>query len=394
MTPEGTGQDYKSAFDSEDPSAKLKLVKDLVAMANSGGGIISVGRGETETPGIDPALKDDLDSARMADYADKFIAPASLDLSHGIENLDNGNVVVNLQVEESDYPLVMSRQGTWSGFDSRKDKPLFYKGEIWVRHSSKTEKVFFEDIRRWIDTAVQSERVKITERLTTYVNLPEGTSLQVVSPSGMRIDSPQALIESAIERRKLDPSHLLDGEDLLWIFRQRDALRLEDEHLRILLASSLRRSPTLFWWLTQSDDESDLALSELEAVFEASDRDRSDAAPSIIELAALYASEDRLANVLDELERSDYKHFQEAASGWEGRETRLDDLSNRIRSAKHNGSQIIDLSASELEQLADVVAEELVEGQSSGLSRKLGSITRVIWSRFSGRGRELMDEGT
>lgn len=393
MTPEGKGQDYKSAFDVADPSAKLKLVKDLVAMANSGGGIIFVGRSETQTPGVDPSLTEDLDSARMADYADKYVAPASLDLSHGIEELDNGNVVINLQVEEANYPMVMSRQGTWSGFEPKKDKPLFHKGDIWVRHSSKTEKASHEDIRHWIDSAVQAEREKIMGRLTTYVNLPEGTSLQVVSPSGMSIDSPQALIESVIERRKLDPSHLLGGDDLLWIFRQREALQLENKHLEVLIASSLRRSPTLFWWLTRSEDGSELALDELQAVFEASDRDKSDAASSIVELAAIYASDDRLANILDELEKSDYKHFQEAAAGWSNRKSKLEEISSRIESAKHNGDQIVSYSTAELEQLADAVSEKLVESQSSGLSRKLGTITRVIWAQSTERGHELIKEG-
>ena len=111
MVAEGKNHDYKSDFDADDPSAKLKLVKHLVAMANSGGGTISLGMSETATRGLDAALSEDLDSSRIADFADKFLSPASLELSHDKAELEDGKMVIHLHVAAATYPMVMSRQG-------------------------------------------------------------------------------------------------------------------------------------------------------------------------------------------------------------------------------------------------------------------------------------------
>lgn len=391
MSGEGKNKDFKIAYDPVDRSAKLGLVKDLVAMANSGGGTILIGRSETQFPGIDPILTDHLDSAKIADYAGKFIAPSSLDVSHDIEQLDNGNVIFSLRVSSAAYPIVMNRQGTWTGFDSSKDKPLFRKGEIWARHSSKTEKVSHEDLRIWIEVAKQAERDKIMERLTTYVNLPEGTTLQAVSPSGFAIDSPMRLIESARYRRARDPDHLLSSDDLLWIFRQRGSLDLIREDLQVVIASSLRRSATLYWWLIKAEREKGLIVRELRDVFGASDRDKSDAASSIVELAALFATDEELQALRKNLAESKYKHFQDAAADWSGRAAVLGDLADRISRATHDNKPLLDYSASDLERIASLSAGKLAENRSPGLSRKLSTIVRVIWAKESERGKDLLD---
>jgi hypothetical protein len=296
--------------------------------------------------------------------------------------------LITLEVEESEYPMAMSTIGTWSGFDGAQHTPLFLPGDILTRHSTKTEKANSEDLRRWIESAKQSERDKITERLTTYVNLPEGTTLQAISPSGLPIDSPMRLIESAQYRRERDPDHLLSGEDLIWIFRQRASLDLEEIGTDVLIASALRRSATLFWWVAESHRQT--ILDQVMATFDASDRDKSDAAASIIELAALFASDDELDRILELLENSRYAHFIETAQSWQGRDPELQEIRNRIVSSTHENINLVDMSISDLESLASSVAEYLSEQSSAALSRKLGTITRVVWAKKSDRGNELL----
>jgi hypothetical protein len=390
---EGRDQDLKLMFNPTDHRSRVEIVKDIVAMANSGGGKIIFGRSETEAPGLDPDDCELLDSARITDYASKFISPSSVEVSHEIEELNNGNLVVAIHVKPSDYPIVMAKLGTWSGFDTRKDKAAFRPGEIWVRHGSKSERVSHEDVKRWIDRARQEERDKIMQRLTTYVNLPEGTSLQVVSPSGLSIDSPMRLIESAKQRRERDPNHLLSPDDLLWIFRQRNNLDLESGDLSILIASSLRRSSTLFWWLAESGDDYPIIIRELDAIFSASDRDKSDAARSIVEVAAIFAPDEIVESLIDRLADSRYAHFRDAATNWNGRRPQLNELRNRILRAKLDGKLLLDHSVAILEEIATNLAEILADSRSSPVSSKLGDITRVIWAKKTPIGQDLMDIG-
>jgi len=392
MIGEGRNQDYKLTYDTTDASASTKRVKTIVALMNAGGGQLIYGQNEIESPGLDPLLIDQLDSTRIADSVERFIAPNKVDLSHNFQELRNGNVIIRIDVPAAEYPLVMSRDGTWSGFDSQRDRLIFRKGDIWTRHGSRTERITFEDLRLWIENAKRSEREKIMERLTTYVNLPEGTTLQPVSSSGLPIDNPIRLIENALLRREHDSGHLLTADDLLWTFRQRETLALTPEHLGLLLTSSLRRSATLFWWLIEDQMNRDIIVEELQAVFIASDRDRSDAAASIVELSALYANDDELSEILRNLEESRYLHFREAASNWQNREYALEELGERIRSASHEGQRLLEYSVGDLEQLASIIASELVDNPSAAKSRKLSTITRVIWARKSRRGNELLRE--
>jgi len=228
--------------------------------------------------------------------------------------------------------------------------------------------------------------------LTTYVNLPEGTTLQPVSSSGLPIDSPIRLIDNALLRRKRDPGHLLTASDLLWTFRQRASLALTIEHLGLLVASSLRRSATLYWWLTEDQMDRDLIVEELQAVFETSDRDRSDAAASIIELAALYAIDDELREILRNLADSRYLHFREAGARWQGREFAVLGLADRIKSASYEGQRLLDYSERDLDQLAAIGTSELADNPSAAKSRRLSTITRVMWAKKSRRGKELLRE--
>ena len=241
MLGEGKNQDYKVTFDVSSEKTKVDLVKNIVAIANSGGGRIIVGRDETRKPGIDKAVTLVLDSARLCDFTERYIVPARIELAHETTQLRNGKYIHVIEMAPAQYPIVMSRQGDWKGADSKKDRPLFLKGDIWTRHSSKTERVTSQDIQSWIEDVKQQEREALLERITMLANLPEGATIEVVTSEGETIDSPSYLIRSACRRRNRDPNHLLSSDDLIWIYLQREYLKLDDAELGMVIASTSRR---------------------------------------------------------------------------------------------------------------------------------------------------------
>ena len=386
MTGEGKLRDYKMSFNYNDAGARLDLVKNLVAMANAGGGKIIFGRDETATLGLDEETRKALDSARIDDLVRKFVAPTSIEISHQHEQLENGRYLVTLTVVGTRYPLVMAQDGNVPGAKSRKP-PLFRKGDIWIRHSSKTERVCYEDLRLWIERAEQNERERILSRITHLVNLPEDAELQVVSPGQQHIDSPQRLLEYAAMRHEYDSSHLLTSSDLVHLFINRGTLDdISETQLRLLISSALRRPPTLYWWLIEADDNPQLILDEVRKCLDAADRDKSDAARSIIEMISIFADGDTLNEILGQLRGSRYKHFRNEANSWQGREAVLLQLYERISKAKHDGQLLTALTIDELERLGTNVAIEISKhstGRPSSLSRKLGDVTRTIWSKKS-----------
>lgn len=78
---EGKHIDYKCGFDAQNPKAKIELLKNLIAMANAGGGQIIFGCSETSEEGVDEATRRELDSARLADAASLYTQPAILVVS-------------------------------------------------------------------------------------------------------------------------------------------------------------------------------------------------------------------------------------------------------------------------------------------------------------------------
>lgn len=389
MTPEGPHDDLKRSFDPQSPKAFLDLVKDVVALANSGGGRLVYGRNDTEVFGLTEAAKFALDGAKVADLVDKYVSPAAVQIAHEIEEPLPGKTVVVLAIAPATSPLVIAQDGVWRPPGETYDKTVLRKGEIWVRHSSKNERVTFEDVRGWLMAARSSERMAIYERMAMLVNLPEGSSLEVVTRSGTRIDTPSQLLRSAREMRKRDPDHLLSADDLLWVFEQRAGLNLTDEDLQILIASALRKGATLHYWIALAEHDPVLIVHELLAALTAGDRDKSDAGDNIAEIAAFYGDDATVRDLIEGLRASPYKHFREAAEAWHGRIKSQQDVFRRINGASHQGRPLDEYAQDELEQLATDLASSLAKKKNSAAARKLSEVNRLIWARKTGRGSSL-----
>lgn len=394
MDGEGSNQDYKLTFDMTDAESKLKLVKDIVAISNAGGGQIVFGRDEVTTSGIDPLLAKALDSARLADIVQKYTKPARINLAHEIHQLDSDSVLLTIRIEAAEYPLVMAEDGNFAHQPSGKTRPAFAKGEIWTRHSSKNERVTYDDMRAWIEKAKKEERGAILNRINKVIDIPEGADIQIVHPSSVpALDTPQRMLEYAAKRRASKPSYVLPADDLMELFQHRTELQpsMTPAELSLIVASALRRPSTLFWWLTLLDGSPELILDELDGCLTSTDRDKSDAATSVIELAAIYADDERLKELIAKLLDSRYKHFREAAQRWGGQSSQIGKLQERIQKAKCEQNLLSEMTIDDLEKNATLFAEQYGDGNAAQ-ARRLGDVTRVIWSKRSVYAKAVFDK--
>ncbi len=381
MKGERENQDYKLYFDVSNGKAKVDLVKNIVAIANSGGGKIIFGRSETEIVGVEQDVVNALDSAKLDDFIYKFTQPVRVQLGHNIEKLSNGKYLVEITIESVKYPIVFSKQGSWSNMTSN-EREVFFEGDIWVRHSSKTEKVTYEDIREIIERGRQEEREKLLSQIQRIATLPEDSELIVVQ-DGKPISTPKGFLESQIQLRGINKSLVIEPFYLLWLFKHRNQFELKNEEISLLIASALRRSATLYWWVLEVDDNPSLIKDELFVTLEASDRDKSDAAKNILDLASIYLSDEDLQKIIERYKRSRYAHFQEEAKNWQGRKARLEKI---MRGLNFNidSKNIFEFTVIELQELADKLVDEISDGErSSHISRNLTAVIRAIWAKKS-----------
>ena len=126
-----------------------------MAFANTEGGVIFI---EKVT-----GRKELLDSARLDDKVNKYVTPRISD----IRSQKKGQGWEIRVGKSPNAPHIFVQEGHYT--DSRgRQKSAFYPGQIYVRHSSKTEPATDEDIRRIIE---QRARESVQEILTRLGNM-------------------------------------------------------------------------------------------------------------------------------------------------------------------------------------------------------------------------------
>lgn len=375
VMPEGRTEGLKSRYDPGSAADELDLVKRVVALANGGGGEIRLGiEARHGLPGAGGAGTH-FDAATLASLIERYVAPDHVEVSTSLEKADGSGgcaVVITVRGHEAP-PVVFSRDGRYR--HEGREVAVFRRHTVVSCHGTKTELATRADYRRWTDAAVRAERKRILENLGLVVSLPPGAAIQVVTGSGEVSSEPRVLLDRSVRSWRADPSKLLSRQDLLVLFLARRGLTLERADGELILHSALRRRPTLWFWVDSiHPDQVQLARVLLEAVA-GSDRDRSDAASSIIDLSALLLDPARHEEIVAALGSSRYKHFHDAAARGGDRHgvlTRLD----RLRDRKLSAGPLRTAEQNDIEETADELGRALLGGAPSNAAanRLLGPL--------------------
>jgi predicted HTH transcriptional regulator len=169
--------DFKVTFDPTAPQNWCELIKDIVAMANSGGGMVVFGVNDDGTPaesdlkpiqGLDPATVVD----KLKKYSDQHFAGFSLH-----PGMRRGAPVVVLVISSSSIPIVFTSPGTFD-VGGGKQKTAFSKGTVYFRHGAKSEPGTSDDLRAALERELDRIRSSWefrghhTQFLTLGVALP------------------------------------------------------------------------------------------------------------------------------------------------------------------------------------------------------------------------------
>ncbi len=216
--------DFKGELDFAEPHTWCEIVKDIVAMANSGGGVLLIGLDNKGVPtGFDPQPILDIDEAIVTDKIEKYTG-VQFDGFTISEEKKRGNRLVAILVEGVSIPIVFTKPGTYA-VSNKKQKTAFSAGTVYFRHGAKSEPGNTNDLRKVIERQLDAIRRSWLKGVRKVVKAPPGSQVYTF-PSG--VDVRESASSDARAIRIVDdpdaPAYRKLDYDLTHPFRQKEAV--------------------------------------------------------------------------------------------------------------------------------------------------------------------------
>ncbi len=213
---EGTSYEEKSRYNHV-PRKRLELVKTIVAFANTAGGQIFI-----REVACRPA---DLDSARLDDLVNKYVEPRL----GGLTSYAVGYGWIVEVPRSPDRPHIFVRTGTYD--EGTRQKTAFHPGQVYVRHSSKTEPAVGDDLRQVLQERGGDWLSKVGQAISRFsLRLEEeGSALPV------RLSRTEAALTISISDPNQDFPYTTKtlgqeiGEGQNWVAKAAEVLGLKDD---------------------------------------------------------------------------------------------------------------------------------------------------------------------
>jgi hypothetical protein len=184
----------------------VELVRDVAAMANSGGGVIVL----DGIAGVDEELLHE----RLGQYAEPEFE------GFDVEPLSrNGRPSTAVVVEGvGNSPLVFTQTGRMGG-----DHVAFVRGGLYFRHGAKSEAATGDDVRQFIRRQLEATRTQWLANIRQVMHAPDGAEVAVVETAERDEEGRPTLI-----RLTTDPHAPLYGQvdpDQSHPYRQKEVIR-------------------------------------------------------------------------------------------------------------------------------------------------------------------------
>ena len=163
--------DFKSEFNPNSNPDWPELIKDIVAIANSGGGIIAIGLnddGSTASYDIQPVL--DLDPADISNKVQKYTNCCFADFRM-VETKIGGKSAACLAIGGVHNPIVFEKPGTYQIVGTNQQKSAFSQGTVYFRHGAKSEPGTSDDLRNFVEREVERLRSAWLDNIQKWLKL-------------------------------------------------------------------------------------------------------------------------------------------------------------------------------------------------------------------------------
>lgn len=183
--------EFKEALDIASKQDWCEIVKDVVALANSGGGVILFGvNSQGVATSTDLALLRDVDPATIADRIQPYTGTQLADLEV-TEVEKSGHKLLAWLVGAASMPMVFGKPGTYP-VEGGKQNTAFGRGTVYFRHGAKSEPGTTEDIARALERKLESIRKEWLRGVRKVVQAPAGSRVALLPPDIRQSDAPDA----------------------------------------------------------------------------------------------------------------------------------------------------------------------------------------------------------
>lgn len=212
--------DFKAVFDTTAPRDWCELIKDIAAMANSGGGLVVFGVNDDGTPArgdLKPIQA--LDPAKVVDKIEKYTNQHFAGFSF-FSTSRCGAPVVNLAVSAVHIPIVFTAPGTYD-VGGGKQKAAFSQGTVYFRHGAKSEPGTSDDLRAAISRELDRIRSSWLDGITKLVTAPVGATISVL-PGEVHLSIAEGVTRVRLVNDEGAPAVKAFPTDLLYPFRKKE----------------------------------------------------------------------------------------------------------------------------------------------------------------------------
>lgn len=212
--------DFKARFNPSASEDWCELIKDIVAMANSGGGVVVFGVNDDGTPAVgDLGPIQNLDPATIADKLKKYTDQhfGGFSASPGPRR---GAPVVALAVSGVSIPIVFTSPGTYD-IGGGKQKTAFSRGTVYFRHGAKSEPGNTDDLRGALERELDRVRSSWLDGIAKVVTAPVGATVSVL-PDEVRLTGSDAATAVRLVNDDAAPAFKAMRTDLLYPYRQKE----------------------------------------------------------------------------------------------------------------------------------------------------------------------------
>jgi len=221
--------EFKSDFDSNSKQDWCEVMKDIIAVSNSGGGIIVFGLNDDGTPsGYDAQPLLATDPADITNKISKYIGQQFSDF-HIYEKEKGGNPIALMAIENSPIPIVFKKPGTYS-IGTNQQKTAFKEGSVYFRHGAKSAPGNTDDLRRSFNKELDRVKKSWLSDIGKIVKAPDASEVIVVPKSIQETAGGTA----AVIRLTTNPDAPVYGNldyDITHPYRQKELIRRVKEKL-------------------------------------------------------------------------------------------------------------------------------------------------------------------